>query len=333
VDSRKPLRVLHYSSWKVPCGIADYTEDLLQGLAANGVVNEMVPNDFSQNRSMSYADLHRQQDDLIRRATDFDVVHVQHEYSFFGRTVAESNPEFTRFLDQFLKQTNKPMLVTFHENPPPLPPAQTDFGIKSRLKRAVKGALHFALDLVSKPRERQNGDYGKVFTAHRDRLCALVHTGATRQLVVGQGLPDDRVLVIPMGVKVRSSRVNMDQAEARRLLGLPTDCKLVSQFGFITARKGPHIAALALKQLPPEYRLVFIGGLHPLSYEGILGEIFKIWEGEDPNRIHITDHLPTEEVDVWQAASDVCLAPYLDAHSGSAGITWSSPARRPPSAS
>ena len=330
MDRTAPLSVLHFSSWKVRCGIADYTADLVGGLNRHGVSNTAVPIEAAQNKTMSQAEMLRQYADLAKQARDHDLVHIQHEYSFFSAaSMTQANTNFAICLDGIVK-TGKPVVITFHSEPPPgvASAFKAPLGLKARIKRKIKKTLLKAVGRAKEPLPEL--DAVAIFNRHRDNFQAIVHTRRTRMSKMMLGYAGEHISVVPMGYKPRSNGIFIDKAEAKRRLNLPADCKLLSLFGFISRYKGPHVAASALRLLPPDYHLALVGGLHPNSTEPILNEVLKIWHNQDPNRLKITGYLPEPEVDLWQAATDISLAPYLEiGMSGSAGITWAISSGKP----
>lgn len=323
--------VQHYSSWKIPCGIADYTADLIGGLATHGVRNEVLPVGYTTNQNLAVVDMLREYDLLATKARAADLIHIQHEYSFFGRSSWElCNHLFTECLKRLIA-TGKPIVITFHSDALPfgvtevIPPA---LGLKARIKRAIKQRILAAYDRLQ--RRKPPETFAHVINKHLNQIRCVVHTRRTRTRYIDLGIAAQAISVVPMGFKPRSSILQTSQAEARRQLGLPQDITLLSLFGFVSKYKGPLVAAKALKLLPPNYVLALVGGPHPANNEPILEKILRLWRGQDPHRLIITGYVPSELADLWQCASDITLAPYEEVGmSGSAAITWALSSGKP----
>ncbi len=329
VDGTGSMNVLHYSSWNVRCGIADYTADLVGGLQSHGVNSTVVPVGLANDKSMRAADIVREYDDLAEQAGQYDLLHIQHEYSFFsGNSIHEANDNLARCLRRVLRNRT-PVVVTFHSEPPKLlTVSRPPLGMQARAKLAVKQCVRSVIKFLRNPRERHSAI--DMFRRNASLCRAIVHTRRTRLAKIGLGFAADQVSVVPMGCKTRSPNIHADMSEAKRRLNLPADCKLLSLFGFISKYKGPHVAARALRLLPPNYYLALVGGQHPHSNDTTLNHVLKIWHGRDPRRLRITGYQSESEIDLWQAATDISLAPYLEVGmSGSAGITWALSSGKP----
>jgi glycosyltransferase involved in cell wall biosynthesis len=107
-------------------------------------------------------------------------------------------------------------------------------------------------------------------------------------------------------------------------------------FGFISAYKGHRVAVEALKCLPKKYTLAVIGGRHPSAgADATMDQILQAWRDQDPKRLIITGYADRETIDLYQTATDICLAPYLPSFSlsASAALTWALTSGRPTIAS
>lgn len=323
--------IQHYSSWKIRCGIADYTADLIGGLESHGVRNEVLPIGVTVNQNLSTHDMHQEYDLLASKAAAADLVHLQHEYSFFGRTSLELCGVLFADCLRKLIPTGKPIVITFHSDALPLSPEETEpapVGMKNRIKAAIKKGLKKSYKRLRGQRPPET--YIQLINKHRDQIRCVVHTRRTRLKYAQRGIASELISVVPMGFKPRSENIKVSRNEARRRLGLSEEIKLLSIFGFISKYKGPLVAAKALKLLPPNYALALVGGTHPATTEPILEKVLRLWHGQDPNRLIITGYASSEQVDLWQSATDFSLAPYLEiGMSGSAAITWALSSGKP----
>ena len=98
------LTVALVTPWKQVCGNARYAEKLATGLARHAVIEpvQLTPQPFEANHFERLA----QEINEVRA----DVVHVQHEYCFFGSGVASANYQ----LDQLLAKIEAPLTITLH---------------------------------------------------------------------------------------------------------------------------------------------------------------------------------------------------------------------------
>ncbi len=112
---------------------------------------------------------------------------------------------------------------------------------------------------------------------------------------------------------------------------MPRHCTLLSQFGFIAGYKGCEWSVRALELLPENYYLAIVGGRHPdAPGEGTLNRILEMWHGRDPKRLRVTGFVSEEERDLYHAASDICLAPYVwQGLTASAAAGWAITSGKP----
>ena len=314
-----PTRVLHLSTWGVPCGIATYCANLVEALERQGIDNVVFPLHPHAWATYLPGDIHRLQSEILSRAREVDLVHIQHEHGLFGiangaRSAARN---YGRILSGLLA-AGKPVVTTFHTAP-----------IKGKSHRGFKAIL----DLVKSFNRARTwrSRVAKPYFAAPSKAVALVHTAPTRRAIVRSGLPESSVRLMPHGCLPQRSHT-LDSAEAKRSLGYSSADKLLTIFGFIGHYKGHDVALDALTLLPSEYRLAICGGAHPESkdrfVEKLVGKIDKLGLRD---RVTITGWLPADQAEVYYAATDVCLAPYREAGglSASGAVTWALSSGRP----
>jgi len=315
----EPSRVLHISTWGVPCGIATYSANLVAALGRQGIESEVFPLEPHAWKAYLPGDTHRLQTEIIARARNVDVVHIQHEHGLFGiangaRSAARN---YGRILSGLLA-SGKPVVTTFHTEP-----------IKSKKHKGI-GAILDLIKSLNRGRTWRTR-VGRPFAAFPSKAVAVVHAATTRRAFVRSGLPEASVRLMPHGCLPQRTYA-VDSAEAKHSLGFATTDKLLTIFGFIGPYKGHDIAVDALTHLPPEYRLAICGGAHPEAkdryFEKLVGKIEKLGLRD---RVTITGWLPSDQADAYYAATDVCLAPYRDKSglSASGAVTWALSSGRP----
>jgi len=328
------MKVFHLSTWRQRCGIADFAESIVTHLARQGIQNEVFPLNTPALKHATTAELRRDYDRALRMAVDFDLVHVQHEFGFFAGAggLFEAIENFGYVLSG-LRNAGRPTVVTFHGEPAfaglvPAAPAGTALQMlvgKLRTRRVVRK--------LERLWQRQVVPF---FDGRPGSFRVLVHTPRTRLAVIRSGLAANCVSVMPMGHSLRDPAFLVaDRAAAKTELGLPPDSILLTIFGFVTAYKGHLLAVQALKKLPPQYHLAIVGGPNLAnSSDTTLNSILEAWDGENPRRLMITGFAPRETVDLYHAATDICLAPFLPGNiAGSASATWAFTSGKPTIAS
>ncbi len=333
------MKVLHLSTWRQRCGIADFAESIVTHLARQGVQSEIFPLSTPALKYATRAELRSDYDRAIRMAADFDVVHIQHEFGFFAGAggLFEAIENFGYLLSG-LHRARRPTVVTLHGEPsfaglvPAAPAAGAGFA------GAIQSLVHKMRTrrIVRKLERLWHQQVAVYFDDSPGSFRTLVHTPRTRLAVIRSGLAPQCVSVMPMGHSLRDPAVLIaDRAAAKARLGLAPDSVLLTIFGFVTAYKGHLLAVQALKKLPPQYHLAIVGGPNLAnSADATLNSILEAWEGEDPRRLTITGFVPRETIDLYHAATDICLAPFLPGNiAGSASATWAFTSGKPTIAS
>lgn len=335
------MRVLHLSTWKTACGIADFTENIVTHLADRGVASEVIPLDVPAQRCMTSAEYCREISRFTTMAADFDLVHVQHEYGLFTGCHGgydESNHNFGLVLAG-LRAAKRPVIVTFH-TAPVLPERVT---LTSSLGDKLPGSslpvrLLFKLRMIRATNQIHRDWRTQIashFGAGPDRFQAVATTPWVRLGLIHSGFDETVVEHVPHGIMRRdppSVRIGPKEAKAR--LGLPADSVLLTMFGFVSAYKGHVHAIQALKKLPPKFHLAVVGGAHPNFNDPTLNTVLEMWDGEDPSRLIVTGYASRETIDLYHAATDICLAPtQSEFKSASGSICWSLTSGKPTIAS
>ncbi len=308
------LRILHISSWKVPCGIATYCDNLVRTLADAGVHNSIAALHSADWKHCLPNDVTRWRETIFDQAREVDLVHIQHEHGLFGYSIGNrfAVKRYGELLAGF-QSMGKPVVTTFH----------TD--ICTRTRSGLRGKW----DRMR--RRRLWGRYvTKFFGAGPMQAKAIVHSNATRKSFVKHGFPVESVQVIPHAC-LAPRTFALSKEEAKHDLGFAKEDVLLSIFGFVGKYKGHDLAVAALERLPANYHLLIVGGMHPEADDDFLDRLLASIPESLQNRVHITGWVDRETADKYFAATDVCLAPYRrDTQlSGSGAITWGLSSGRP----
>jgi glycosyltransferase involved in cell wall biosynthesis len=315
-----PLKVLHLSTWKVPCGIASYCANLVKSLNAEGIVNDVHPLKPHEWQTYLPQDVEAWQAEIVEKARHFDLVHIQHEHGFFGhcRGNSYSVKRYGRLL-RALRQSGKPVVTTFHTEINP--------GSKRmpRFFKKIKGwlrTLHWRRHVVP------------MFGTQPGGARAILHTNQTRFIFAEAGFPVESIHVLPHAC-LPKREISIDHATAKERLGISKHSTLLTIFGFVGAYKGHDIALDALKWLPEKYHLAIVGGAHPEARENFLHNLLSNVNRKLRPRVTVTGYVENEVADLYYAATDICLAPYRPFAnlSASGAITWALSSGRPTIAS
>lgn len=267
-EGESRIRISMIAPTRARCGVSDYTRYLVEALSTQAVVRTVV----------GAADYEPELDDA-------DIVHIQHQYFFFGGVAPWKN----RF-GSFARRLTRPTVMTVHEFVEPSGPPH------------VRAAIRLT---------------NRVQFGRRQIDALIVHTEEDRRRMIASGLGGKKIEVVPHGVPARPPLPS--SLEAKKALGLEGRF-VATLFGFLSRRKGHGIAVEAMRHLSGNVNLLLAGGRHPddtSDYPEMLERMVSSCEMTD--RARITGYLA--EQDVWKvmAATDVVIAPFTES-SGSGSL-------------
>lgn len=267
------------------CGIAVYSRDLARGMVGLADL-QIVPVWDKVQPWDTYLN------DSVRRLHGCDLVHIQHEYSFWGSVLPGQNKFFRQ-----AATIRQPIVMTAHT----LDSVEDVLGLGlpgSPIKRLAKRLL-----ALMPPYKRViESETFKV----ADRL--IVHDSYSARLLQARGIDEDKIRVIPMGVPIVSDG-NSSGEGFRDKHGL-SGRKLITVFGFVRPGRGYETALAALAELTSETTLVIAGGPQTKAQEVYLARLMSTVKSlglED--RVLVTGYLSEGEVTEVMLASDVILMP------------------------
>lgn len=288
------IRVLQFSTHNEDCGIAKYQARFVKAFAEDADMSteffEFSPN---TTKLMSPKQFNKVLTSLARKLQDFDILHIQHELSFFY------NDELQKII-RLAKQNNKKVIVTVHTAPEAQMVVPHLGGIGPR------SLAHFVRQKASQKRFLNK----YVSPLNRaDRI--IVHNEATRQNLVKYGITESAITVIRHPVPVVSFSQKSDQI--KRELGYKKGDVIIASVGFLSAAKGVLHAVRALTYLPSYYKLAIIGGIHPDAQDTtFLDEVAdQIRDLSLQERVYITGYIKDDnELDALVREVDICVFPF-----------------------
>jgi glycosyltransferase involved in cell wall biosynthesis len=313
------MRVLHLSTWNRPCGIATYCGNLVRSLDGLGIRNDVYPLEPHRWRTYTAADVAELEDDIVEQSRRYDIVHIQHEHGFFGHAVSYkvAARNYGSMLKK-LRDAGTPVVTTFHTEPLGAGENARWTLSPQKLLRNVNRRLAW--------KHHVSGNFG----VGPLEAKAIVHTATTRRALIKQGMPAGAVHVVEHGC-LPQRQAWQNAAAAKEQIGLPAGSVMLTMFGFIGRYKGHDVAVRALSKLPERFHLAICGGAHPEADDDFLDKLLKLVRHlgiED--RVTITGWLSVDAADVYYAATDICLAPYVDPNlSASGAITWALASGKP----
>ena len=280
-----------WTSWQTRCGIASYTASLVESLRTLGVEVDVVPVPYTERGPSREAE-------TITRLNAADLVHVQHEYTFFGGIAPTSSS-----LPRYYRQLTVPRVVTAH----------TVFTAAELLRVAheTRWRQWIAKELLSRYPPYRDYVERQPFAGAR---AIIVHTDAARDRLAARRLPEESIHVLPAGVPAaaEASAAAIEAFRNRFRLG---GHRVATIFGYVTADKGYETALDALKKLPPMIKLLIAGGTRVERERGYLEQLRETIRSSGlESRVVITGFLEEDEIAAAMGATDVVLVPHLTAN-------------------
>ena len=299
-DHKGKFSIALLTPWNQQCGNAEFAKRLTSGFSSFASIEPIELENLIEHDSLdSRWKQERYITKLIKqvRESDAELVHIQHEFCFFGRARRHAD----RRLLRLMRNIRKPIVLSLHT------------WKKSMCWKSGRPWLKGALSAVSfKMKNRQ---------MRRCLLAAdaiVVHSKDTYAKII-KAYPRlrKRVYLLPIPVEpIVSEDVTApyQKRPGEKWLVLP---------GFVTRYKGHRYIIDAMSSLPAEYRLVVAGGVHPkdrMGHEYWSELLSRIDEVGCQDRVFFTGFLndPAVQASVLRQA-DVFVLPYDEVgQSGSA---------------
>ena len=254
------MRICLITSRQERCGIAVYSRQIASALMQQGVEVQI-------EKICSLTDWKA----LASWAHQCDIVHIQHEFSFFGRGFFSSSSNFR----SFISRVRIPVVTTIHELAVPRP-----------------GGLFFGARKALLYCEQR-----RMF-----RACALciVHSRQTAELLSSMGVEQEKVMFMSHPV---STVIPADTIPS-------SGFKKVAVLGFVVARKGYEIVlSLAARDINCEF--IIAGGPHAADRTGYFKKLTKrVAEEGLGGKIRITGFIADDALSAFMSGIDIVLAPF-----------------------
>lgn len=239
----KKIKILHFSTHDENCGIGKYNEMFLDAMASS----DLVENSFFETspnilRVMNEDQKNVMYDVLKAELKDYDILHIQHEFSFLHSI------DFPR-IARVAKELGKKLIVTIHTSPTLAyeKPHLSGYGPRNiaRFARQYKRKIVF----------------DKIFTSAvllADKI--LIHNTVTQNALIDLGIAKEKttIIMLPVPEVDRSLKSTFISKKLHKKDG---DVIMVIT-GFLHKFKGIDHAVKALTYLPDNYKLAIIGGMH-----------------------------------------------------------------------
>jgi glycosyltransferase involved in cell wall biosynthesis len=267
------------------CGIASYSTALLAALDGKVTLERLaVPGPETSPVAL---------DALAERASQADVIHLQHEFTFFNGYLPNQTTLF-----RFAEKLRRPVVLTAHS----VLSLETLMHLAEErrpMRRLLKQALTFHPGLR---RAVEQAPYALA-------AAVIAHTDACVARLTRAGIPKERVHRIPAGVPALAAEEPLDEALIA-FLARPT----VAIPGFVTPNKGYEVALDALARLPEEVGLLVAGGARVDSERPYLESLEQEIDRRGlAGRVRITGYLPEGQLAAVLRRATVAALPHREA--------------------
>lgn len=318
------MKVLHLSTVGL-CGNAAYTFSLVDQLNGLGLANEVYPIDRDYLERASRQDVWEYFRKFCQHARNFDVVHIQHEFSFFGGSygTAFSNEVTARMLEAL---QGKKTMLSLHASPGVL--FKAEYGVKpsdSRWKRRLKRVgYHLKGRFQNQAFDIWRERIAPHFTSQHRRFC-LVHNRFTQKDCLDAGSKAEFVPVVNIGVDtlpVQEHTSTVHVETVKRYLNYQPGDVVMGTFGFLSPNKGHRILLEAMTALPPHFKLLMVGGPHPKGDVYYLNSLLHLAKDLKVfDRVYATGHYDYQQLKSYSDLMDLIVVPYLPPYPGSSAST------------
>lgn len=289
------IRVLQFSTHNEECGIAKYQEQFVSVInKSDDFHTEYFGYSPNVTKKMSDAEFDKVILELREKLEQFDILHIQHELSFYKHKELEK-------LISTAHDLNKKVLVTVHT----APAAQY---VKPRLSGlGPRSWLAYFRSVI-----RANRFMGRYYEPLKNADIILVHNQPTKNDLITHGFDARRITVVRHPVPSVEGKV-VESKEITKNLRTSNKDVIYSTVGFLSENKGTLHAVKALLYLPGNYKLAIIGGMHPDSDDhAFFDKVTDLIASSNlQDRVYITGYVEDDGyLNGLIRETDICVYPY-----------------------
>ncbi|MHB1456708.1 MAG: glycosyltransferase [Armatimonadota bacterium] len=264
------------------CGIAHYSNDLCAGFGPEVQVDTVSVYSIRDPWPHYIAQ-------SSERLNKCDVVHIQHDYAFWGSILPRKSKYFAH-----MKSIKCPKIITAHtlDTVASMFAATESSGMAKMVKNILKSIPSYCLQI-------ENGTFNIA-----DRI--IVHDNPAKRVLTGRGISERKIKVIPMGVPEPTASQN-DGEFFRQKYDLYGK-KLIVVFGFIRPGRGYETILDLLPEMDKETMLVIAGGVRDLSMEWYLTSLHETIRSQNlTQKTLITGYLNEADAGALMQTADIVL--------------------------
>ncbi|MCA9408054.1 MAG: glycosyltransferase [Candidatus Omnitrophica bacterium] len=289
IKTTKKLEIAVIVPWERKCGIATYSDYLMESLAKGDCYTATYPLPTAHFK-IAYVNLAQR----INRHF-YDIVHIQHAPALFG---GDRKGVFT--LARFLEELSAKCVVTLHE-----------VGRGKRLYKKVRNLGDIFINFKDFNFNSWYGPYlNYLFVKSLNKVKAVVvHSDSQKNILIKAGVHDDKVRVIAHGIP-KVPEHNYNQAQLKQQYSLQGKF-LLSTFGFVKRFKDYPTVIRALNDLPKNVVYIIAGGAQTQDDGLYLNEIRLLVKKMGlESRVLFTGFLSGEMLQQYHVMADLMVFPY-----------------------
>lgn len=266
------------------CGIGITNHYLMEGMKQALKIRDLSKKDIYLHRIRNPKSINPFHFiNILLKARHCDILHIQYNHDCFGTIGPKINGFQNIFVYPLARLLRINLVTTFHEI--------SDLSNSFFIRRIFYRMLNF---------------FPLHFSDH-----IIVTTEEAKELLISQDkISPNNISVIPLGAIEKVKK--MDQESARRLLDIPIEAKVITQFGFIDSNKGHDKIINILDNLQNTY-FIIAGSSRSGKGERYRRSLCKkIREKELQDRVKFLGFVKEEDYPKIMGASDLLVFPYSD---------------------
>lgn len=298
--NQKGYKILHYTTYKAQCGISTFTDDLIYGMQINGNNHHAiypVKFEYLEDIRLIYGYLNKK----IDNCEMFDLILIEHEYAFWTCKNIYHNADLINNLNDLYKKYN------FNARSYSL--VLLDYFIERLLLKNKKVSIIWHTDfklalcpLFEMNKEIKNYKQIPFFRfLNNNNLKITVMNTLMKKDLQSFNIPADNVNCCFHPVnkkKIMLQAYREDKVLKKEII--------LGGFGFINEKKGIHMLLKAFLHLPPDFRYIHIGGVHPRGNKKYMDSLKDFTDRNNlKDRVIFTGFLDFDLIDEYLKNIDI----------------------------
>lgn len=266
------------------------------------IVNDFFPYSPNYIVHQSGEKLNEVIDKLKSMVSDYDLVHIQHEFSFYKGSQIKQ-------IVEVIKRNKIKLISTIHTKP---------------ILRPNTGSMMSPRGAARKVKNRViNTKYLEAITPLSLSDLVIVHNEFTKSELIKVGFDANKILIKAIPVPVVEVFLDKYTAEIAKInteISRKKGDIIIATVGYLNPVKGTMHAVKAMTLLPGNYKLLVLGGVHPKAHnDEFLDDVSDfIVKHQLQKRVYISGFIKDDLLlNTLVANSDIVIYPYLRSYASS----------------